>query len=121
MMTYNLGPEAGFAEGDRRVVKCGEHEIAVFKVRDRLHGWHNRCAHQGGPVCQGRIMQRVLEPVNAQGRTRSQQYASDETHIICPWHGYEYNIETGAHPGNPKIHLRRVDVEVSNGDVCVRL
>jgi len=54
---------ADYADGDRKVVVCGESEVGVFKVDGDLYAWHNRCAQGAGPVCQGRIMKRVLEPV----------------------------------------------------------
>ena len=47
---------------------------------------------------------------------RTAQYQESETHIVCPWHGYEYNIKTGEHPGHPGLKLRRATVMVRDGD-----
>ena len=74
MPEYSVGTLAEFAEGDRRVVKCGEAEIGVFRVDGQFYAWHNACAHLGGPVCQGRIMRKVIEPTDAEQRTRTLEY-----------------------------------------------
>jgi nitrite reductase/ring-hydroxylating ferredoxin subunit len=42
-------------------------------------------------------------------------------HIICPWHGHEFSIKTGRHPGNPRLRLRKVDLSIRNGEIYVSL
>ena len=81
---------------------CGESEVGVFRIDGEFFAWHNRCAHRAGPVCQGRIMKRVLEPVADDKTIRTQEYDDAESHIVCPWHGYEYSIKTGYHQGNSR-------------------
>jgi nitrite reductase/ring-hydroxylating ferredoxin subunit len=41
--------------------------------------------------------------------------------IVCPWHGYEFDLRTGRHPGNPSARLRRVEIRLRDGDVYVCL
>ena len=121
MPEYSVGSLADFAEGERRVVKCGEAEIGVFHLDSQFYAYHNVCAHLGGPVCQGRIMRRVLEPADADGRTRALEYDASEQHIVCPWHGYEFSIWTGRHPGHPHLRLKQVAVKLRDGEVYVVL
>jgi nitrite reductase/ring-hydroxylating ferredoxin subunit len=42
-------------------------------------------------------------------------------HVVCPWHGYEFDVRTGVHPGNPRARLRKIAVRVSGDDVIVAL
>jgi nitrite reductase (NADH) small subunit len=121
MTEYSAGSVADYADGDRKVVLCGQAEVGVFRIDGEFHAWHNRCAHLAGPICQGRIMKRVLEPVDADNCVRAQAYDESETHIVCPWHGYEYNIKTGRHPGNDRMGLRRADIIIRDGEVYVSL
>lgn len=121
MPQYLVGPVDGFAEGERRVVVCGDKEVGVFRIDGAFYGWHNRCSHLGGPVCQGRLLKRVVEPVDADGTTRMLQFDGEEINIICPWHGYEFSVRTGRHPGNPRARLLKADIEVREGDVYVCL
>lgn len=110
-----------FKDRDRRVLSRNGVEIGVFRLGDEFFAWHNRCAHQGGPVCQGRIFPRVLEPLLEDQTTRGMAYSDDEMHIVCPWHGYEYDIRTGQNAGNPRLRLKPVPVEVRDGAVYVRV
>ena len=121
MPLYSAGAVAGFIEGERRVVVCGDTEIGIFRLSDGFYAWHNRCAHRAGPVCQGRVLKRVLEPVDAEGCTRAQAFDEATDHVICPWHGYEFDIRTGEHPGNPQVRLRQAELDVREGELYVSL
>lgn len=121
MTEYRAGRLDEFREGHRVLLKCGDAEIGVFMVDGELYAWYNECAHRGGPVCQGRIMKRVVEPVDRDGMVRTLQYHAEDTHIVCPWHGYEYNIKTGEHPAHAGLKLRAAAVAVRNGGVYVIL
>jgi nitrite reductase (NADH) small subunit len=121
MPEYRVGNLAEFAEGDRRTVKCGEAEIGVFRIDGQFYAWHNVCAHLGGPVCQGRIMRRVVEPVDTEGRVRMLAYDETERHIVCPWHGYEFSLKSGRHPGHPQLRLKKATVRLRDGAIYVVL
>lgn len=119
MTEYRAGSLDEFKDGGRVLLKCGDAEIGIFMLDGELYAWHNECAHRGGPVCQGRIMKRVVEPVASDGTVRALAYHAAETHIVCPWHGYEYNVKTGRHPGQAGLRLRQATVTVRNGAVYV--
>ena len=42
-----------------------------------------------------------------------------QRHIVCPWHGYEFDLATGCHPGDPAMRLTPVPVAVRNGHIYV--
>ena len=44
-----------FPEGARRIVRRGRLEVGVFNVKGRYYALPSVCAHQFGPVCEGRI------------------------------------------------------------------
>jgi len=119
MKSYVVGRLDEFSEGSRKVISCDGTEIGIFMVGGDLVAWHNQCAHLQGPVCQGRIYRRVLEPVDDEGRTRMLTHDENEKHIVCPWHGWEYSLKTGRHPGNPKAQLRQAKLDVTDGIVYV--
>jgi nitrite reductase (NADH) small subunit len=121
MAEYHAGRLDLFTEGGRRLLKCGDAEIGIFMINGELHAWHNECAHRGGPVCQGRIMRRVMEPLGNNGTVRSLEYHGTDIHLICPWHGYEYNIKSGEHPGHAALKLRKASITIRNGEVYVVL
>jgi nitrite reductase/ring-hydroxylating ferredoxin subunit len=42
-----------------------------------------------------------------------------QRHIVCPWHGYEFDLATGCHPGDPSMRLTPVPVAVRNGQIYI--
>jgi len=46
---------------------------------------------------------------------------SNRRHVVCPWHGYEFDIETGRHPGDPAVRLKPVKVDVRDGQIFIKL
>jgi nitrite reductase (NADH) small subunit len=119
MAEYMAGNVDDYADGARKVVVCGDKEVGVFRIGNEFYAWHNRCAHRAGPVCQGRIMKRVLEPVASDKTTRSQAYDEAESHIVCPWHGYEFSIRSGFHQGNSRVRLRKAELTIRDGEIYV--
>ncbi len=108
------------AEGDRLLISVGDLEVGIFRVRGRLVAWQNRCVHQGGPVCTGRVLGRT-ELELADDKTVIREVRSEEeTHIACPWHGWEFNLETGVCPALPSRRLRSVEVSEADGRVYLR-
>ena len=118
---HPAGPSGSIPDNGRLVVDIGDRTIGIFRVGGRLHAYENTCPPMGGPVCQGLIIPAVRELVDS-GQV-STGYAFDESEMrsVSPWHGYEFAMETGAHPAKPSIHLRRVDVDERDGDVYVTL
>lgn len=119
--SYLVGRKDEFEEGGRKVVSCDGTEIGVFMIDGELVAWHNQCPHRFGPVCQGRIYKRVLEPVGADGRVRELSYDQGTTNIVCTWHGYEFNLKTGVNQGSSKFRLRPAEVQEKDGEVYVVL
>ena len=55
----------------------GQERIAIFRHGNKLSALTNVCAHQGGPLGEGRIVDGC---------------------VTCPWHGYQYRPADGASP-----------------------
>ncbi len=110
---------AELADGERKIVADGLLEIGVFRLGDDYFAWRSDCPHAGGPVCQGRIMNRVNEVLDAEKRSHGYEFVEEDVHIVCPWHGYEFNIRTGAHPGEKNTRLEGYDVAVRDGAIYV--
>ena len=61
------------------------------------------------------------EVVNEKQVSTGYRFDESEMRIVCPWHGYEFSIETGSHPAKESIRLKRVTVEEEGGEVYVTL
>jgi nitrite reductase/ring-hydroxylating ferredoxin subunit len=86
-----VAPLSSFSSGERRLVQAGGRSIGVFRVGDRFFGIRNRCPHQGGPLCLGHLLGDAV--ADAPGHA---EVVADPLRIACPWHGWEYDLETGA-------------------------
>ncbi len=119
MREFNLGPASAFSDPGRKVVEVDGVEIGVFHVRGQFSAYRNICPHMGGPVCQGKILPRVEEDIADDRKSRGFVFSKTQTNIVCPWHGYEFDIRTGRHQGNPQLRLRALEIRIADGEVFV--
>ena len=113
--------EGEIAEGGVRIVRAGKLEIGVIRQGGKYYAYRNHCPHQGGPACEGLRMPQVKELIDGNGVYHGKTFDHDDMHIVCPWHGYEFNLVTGCHPGDPRLKLRALDVRVDKGQVYLRV
>ncbi len=72
------GEVAAIPEGRGIVVPvAGGEPVAIFRHGGRLSAVSNLCAHQNGPLGEGRVLDGC---------------------ITCPWHGFQYRLEDGCAP-----------------------
>ena len=117
-----VAEEQEIPEGGRKVVVAADGlEIGVFRIDGRLVAYRNECPHQGGPVCQGRVMRGVEERLDPERRSLGIHYKEGTLHVLCPWHGYEFDLRTGRHCGHDRMRLASHPVTVRDGAVFVTL
>jgi nitrite reductase/ring-hydroxylating ferredoxin subunit len=89
-------------------VTIGGREIGVFRVEQDFYAIRNRCPHQGGPLCLGRIQPRLVSDTPG-----VIEVADGPPLVVCPWHGWRYDARTGEAyaPGDPKVRSYEVGVE----------
>ena len=100
MREVALGRASAFPDPGRRVVDIDGIEIGVFCRNGSFTAFENVCPHMGGPVCQGKIIARVKELIAQDKTSMGLSFSQDHTNIVCPWHGYEFDIGTGQNQGN---------------------
>jgi nitrite reductase (NADH) small subunit len=119
MAQVYVGKQSEFEDRGRKVIARGDLEIGVFRVNGSFYAYENRCPHVRGPVCQGRILPRVEEVLNDDKTSRGQKWSDTDVHIVCPWHGWEFDLATGRHPGNPQMRLKSFNVTIKDDEVYV--
>ncbi len=88
------------APGEVKEFEVNGKPICVSNVNGVVRAMENVCLHMGGPLGQGYI---------------------ENGNVVCPWHGWEYDPETGALEGDPKSKLAVYPIKLENGDVLVEL
>jgi 3-phenylpropionate/trans-cinnamate dioxygenase ferredoxin subunit len=113
----DFNPGAGYAvatvseiqPGSRKIVEIAGRSIGVFNVAGQFHALRNRCPHQGGPLCQGRLAGSVVS-----SKPGEYEYIRDGEILRCPWHGWEFDIKTGQSwfdPAGTRVRTYSVTVE----------
>jgi nitrite reductase/ring-hydroxylating ferredoxin subunit len=108
---YIVAAVEDFLPGTRTIVDVGGRSIGVFNIGGEFFALRNRCPHQGGPLCEGRLAGFVESP--APGELH---YSRRGEILRCPWHAWEYDIRTGESYFNPAVvRVRPYDVGVESG------
>ena len=106
MRDVNIGPASEFSDPGRKIIGFERFEVAVFKLGGEFFGYLNHCPHMGGPACQGTMIAKVEEVIAEDRTSKGMAFSKNKLHVVCPWHGFEFDIRTGVHPGNPRARLR---------------
>jgi nitrite reductase/ring-hydroxylating ferredoxin subunit len=97
--------------GERMLVTVDGREIGIFNVGGEYFGIGNRCPHNGGSLCKGRIV--GLVEANEPG---SYQFSRRGELVRCPWHGWEFDLRTGKSWCEPdRTKVRSYDLKVEPG------
>lgn len=108
---YVVARVSELPEGERMIVEVAGREIGIFNIGGELFALRNRCPHLGGPLCRGEILGLVYS-----AGPGDVQFDASRSLLTCPWHGWEFDIETGQSYFNPRLRARRYDVESSQGE-----
>ena len=95
-----VADEASVKEAEPLLVKTADVEIVLVREGGSLYALLERCAHQGGPLHEGRI---------------------EGGCVVCPWHSSRYRLSDGAALSGPTAHPQpALEVRVRDGKVEVR-
>ena len=85
-----VGPAGAVPAGQMREFVVDGLEIVVVNLDGELHAFGNRCPHQGGPLCLGHVLGDAVADTPGEARI-----SADPLRIACPWHGWEYDLDSG--------------------------
>ncbi|HEV8436753.1 MAG TPA: Rieske 2Fe-2S domain-containing protein [Methylomirabilota bacterium] len=86
--------------GEGRVVDAAGKTLALFNVDGTYRAVDNDCPHRGGPLGEGDL---------------------DAGVVTCPWHGWRWDVTTGANANNPAVKVSCFPVTVQSGQIFVDL
>jgi nitrite reductase (NADH) small subunit len=100
--TFTVARVGDLREGQAKVVDAGGTPVALILARGAYRAFSNVCRHRGGPIGEGEV-------------------DLEENVVICPFHGWQYDLETAQARLNPLAKLDRYKVEVVGGEIRVTL
>jgi len=86
--------------GQCRVVEAEGKTLALFNVDGTFYAVDNTCLHRGGPLGEGELEGKI---------------------VTCPWHGWRYDVATGANVNNPAVKVACFPVKVEGTSVLVEV
>ena len=85
-------------EGEAREFECQGRTVCVARANGEVTAMDNVCLHRGGPLGQGVVM-------------------GDK--IVCPWHGWEFDLKTGNAVQGKDMSVAVYRVKLEGDDVLV--
>ncbi len=88
------------APGQGKPISVNGKSFAIFNVNGKFFAIENTCPHAGGPLAEGMLEQNT---------------------VVCPWHGWEFDVTSGncVVPGG--FQLKSYKVEVKENEVWIDL
>ena len=86
--------------GNVKQITVNGKTIALCNVGGTFYALDNLCLHRGGPLGEGSL---------------------DGDKVECPWHGWQYDVKTGAVGMDPGMKVPTYEVKVQGSDVLVAL
>lgn len=86
--------------GECTVVEVEGKTVALFNVDGTYYAIDNTCLHRGGPLGEGELEGNV---------------------VTCPWHGWRWDVTTGANANNPSVKVACFPVKVEGTSVFVEI
>jgi nitrite reductase (NADH) small subunit len=102
------------APGTVRIETIAGAQIGVFNVAGSLYAIRNVCPHALGPICLGEVSGTLLP--SAVGTF---EYGMENRVLRCPWHRFEFDLDTGKSLSNWRGALRMYDVSIEGEDVAL--
>jgi multimeric flavodoxin WrbA/nitrite reductase/ring-hydroxylating ferredoxin subunit len=86
----------------QKIVSFGNRKVALFHYNGKMSAMANACLHRLGPLGLGAVCPKY-----------------DGLYVTCPWHGWEYNIETGSSPPGYKDQQAVYDLKIEGEHIMV--
>lgn len=99
-------------------VQVAGRPIGIMRVDDTVYAVKNMCPHKRAPLSFGTVSGTML-PTACAGELN---YGMEDLVLKCPWHGWEFSIETGECLfGVSDSKVKTYAVSVRDGEVYVEL
>ncbi len=100
MRWFKIAAVADCPPGKSLETVAEDRMIALYNVEGRFHALDGVCPHQGGPLGKGKLTGCI---------------------VTCPWHGWQFDVQTGQHQFSRTFQQPHFDVRVEADDVLIDL
>jgi len=82
-LALDLGVTQELADGVPVKARAGAENLVLVRQGETIHALHEKCAHAGGPLSEGKVVDGCIE---------------------CPWHGSRYRLTDGRAQRGPTVY-----------------
>jgi nitrite reductase/ring-hydroxylating ferredoxin subunit len=86
--------------GAIKLVNIKGQEIAVYNVDNKIYATQNKCLHEKGPLNEGSL---------------------DNNIVMCPWHGWRYDVEDGSCKTTPGLKLKTYKTKIDKEKIFIEV
>jgi nitrite reductase/ring-hydroxylating ferredoxin subunit len=106
MAKHVVGRVSDIPEGGRILVTLQGRSMGIFRVQGKFYAVVNRCPHMGAELCRGSVLGHLEADLPG-------EFRHDPSRLLlrCPWHGWEFDLETGQSYFDSRIRPYPVAVE----------
>lgn len=101
--------------GEMRAVRAGRRRLALIRLEDGSYrAISDTCPHEGASLSHGKVEKMwTSDEIGC--------YRSSEVHTvaICPWHNFEFDLDTGRAYAPERLRVKTYRVEEQGEDVVV--
>src|ERR1044072_2922475 len=85
-----VGHRSDFALNEFKLVVIDDDEVGVVRTRKGFYAIRNHCPHAGAQICRG-----TITGTNLPSEPGHLRYGAHNSLVRCPWHGWEFHLDTG--------------------------
>lgn len=100
--------------GQKRVFDVGRRRVICVNFNGRFLAVQAVCPHRGADLAFGDVCGTMLE-----SEPHSYVYGKHDQLIRCPWHGWQFDIETGRSVFDDRTRIATYPTEVMDGAVYI--
>ncbi|MBI4854967.1 MAG: Rieske (2Fe-2S) protein [Acidobacteria bacterium] len=86
--------------GKSKVIELNGRPVVVFNQNGKFSAIDNICPHKGAPLNEGVFM---------------------GTMIVCPWHSWTFDINSGSCITNPRAKVSCFEVKIENDELFLKV
>jgi nitrite reductase (NADH) small subunit len=83
-----------------REFSAGGRTLCVANLNGAVAVLDGTCPHEGGPLGEGSV---------------------EDGRVVCPWHGFAFDVRTGAASDDPEMRVEVFESKVENGELRAKL
>ncbi|HYG93022.1 MAG TPA: Rieske (2Fe-2S) protein [Nocardioides sp.] len=98
-----------------RILEVDGRRVGVISVGEEFFAVADKCPHMGASMCAGSLSGTMVASA-----PHEYVYGHDDRVVRCPWHGWEFDLETGRSLLEPsRFGLRTYRVAPVDGDLVL--